>query len=185
MKKLLIIILITVLAYILFFVLLPKSLYTGIAIVPKHLPDGSIEFDFKDQSYSQKKAQKILYHYILKSKNKNFFEILIETQHKPIPNNVYAYFIDLNNDGKKDIIGIEKDEEYHRFTVYILLKNKFGYSSKQSFLLNGYLKSLYVLNTQTDGYKYIRAYGIFETYGDDCILKYDSKTNYYELSSCK
>lgn len=165
--------------------LLPYCLYTGMTIMPKHLPDGSVKFDFKDQSYSQKMAQKKLYYHILKSKNKNFFEILIETQHIPIPNNVYAYFIDLNNDGKEDIIGIEKDEDYHRFTVYILLKNKFGYSSKQSFILNGYFKNLYVLNTQTNGYKDIRAYGIFETYGDDCILKYNLKTDYYEFSSCK
>ena len=158
-------------------------LYKKTADVPAYLSDGSIEYSSKNLNHIHPIGERILYWHILKSMNKNYFEIIKGLNN--VPNNIYAYFIDLNNDGKKDIIGIEKDGEYHRFAVYILLKNKFGYSSKQSFLLNGYFENLYVLNNKTNGYKDIRAYGIFETYGDDCILKYDLKTNYYEISSCK
>ncbi len=164
-------------------VLLPKFLYKKSADVPAYRSDGSIEYSSENLNHLHPVGERILYWYILKSLDKNFFEIIKRLPN--VPKDIYAYFIDLNNDGKKDIIGIQKEDKYHRFAVYILLKNKSGYSSKQSFLLNGYFGNLDVLNTQTNGYKDIRAYGIYQTYGDDCILKYDLKTNYYEFSSCK
>ena len=156
------------------------------AIAPKSYPNGILEFTFENQNHSDLKARQIVYWHILKAKNKSFIEIIRE--YKNVPDNVYACFIDLNNDGLKDIIGMEKDDDFHRFFISILLKNKWEfweYESNHSFMLNGYFRKLYVLNTKTQNYKDIRTYGIYSTYGSDCILKYKLNTKYYEFLSCK
>ena len=186
MKKYLIIILIVSFLFLFGCALFFTFIHHEKTIEPQYLPDKTIEFTFKNQEHSQYKARKIVYRHILKAMNKNSGEIIKESN--KIPDNIYAYFIDLNNDGKKDIIGIEKEAEYHRFTVFILMRNKWKfweYESKKSFLMNGWFKKLYILNTKTNNYNDIRAYGIFKTYGNDCILKYDLKSKYYEFYLCK
>ena len=89
----------------------------------------------------------------------------------------------MNNDGQKDIIGVEKDCIYHRFFLTILVKDKKNYKSGHDFIINGYFGRLYVLKSLTNGYKDIRAYGIYKEYGEDCIFRYNKEDSTYEFGT--
>ena len=148
---------------------------------PKELPDGSLEFTFLDKNYSHTKARKIFYIHLLK--NRGFSNYQTKELSKTVPVYIHAVFIDLNNDGQKDIIGVEKDYIYHRFFLTILIKDKKKYKSGHDFIINGYFGRLYVLKSLTNGYKDIRAYGIYKEYGEDCIFKYNKEDSTYEFGT--
>lgn len=149
---------------------------------PKNLPDGSLEFTFLDKNYSHTKARKIFYIHTLK--NKGLKESQIKELSKIIPSYIHAFFIDMNNDGQKDIIGVEKDCIYHRFFLTILVKDKKNYKSGHDFIINGDFGRLYVLKSSTNGYKDIRAYGIYKEHGEDCIFRYNRDDGAYDFSAC-
>ena len=146
---------------------------------PKELPDGSLEFTFLDKNYSHTKARKIFYIHTLK--NKGLKEHQIKKLSKNVPSYIHAFFIDMNNDGQNDIIGVEKDCIYHRFFLTILVKDKKNYKNGHDFIINGDFGKLYVLQSSTNGYKDIRAYGIYKEYGEDCIFRYNKDDATYEF----
>lgn len=122
---------------------------------PKTLPDGTIEIDFmKDRPNWL--ASRILYNYVLKEVKMSPKEA---KDANIVPSAVKAYFVDLNDDGKKEIIGYVGSGLYlssEGFDVFILQRSGKYYSnlSGVKFLPN---KTLFVLSSKVNDFREIEA----------------------------
>lgn len=119
-------------------------------------PDGTIEYDFSNQS--QTKASKILYKYILKDLNKTPKEA--QDFANITPKTVSAFETDLNGDGKKEIIGVVFSTYYWGtagISLFILEENNNDYKNIAKYMINIETNmSFYVLPYKTNGYKDIK-----------------------------
>ncbi len=126
---------------------------------PKTLPDGTIEIDFmKDRPNWL--ASRILYNHVLKELDKTPKEAKEFANIEP--KYVAAYFVDLNNDGKKEIIGYVGSTFYMGsagYSLFILQKKAKRYEDIAGFINFEPLKNLYVTNKIFNGYKVIVYYG--------------------------
>ncbi len=130
---------------------------------PKTLPDGTIEIDFmKDRPNWL--ASRILYNHVLK-------EVKMSPKEAKdayiVPNAVKAYFVDLNDDGNKEIIGIVNSSFYIGSAGHSLMVMEGNFSDLKDITL--YLSfapqdKFYVISNKTNGYRDIRY-----TFSHSCI----------------
>ncbi|MDD3436970.1 MAG: hypothetical protein PHC64_07465 [Candidatus Gastranaerophilales bacterium] len=101
--------------------------------------DGSITLDLGKNP--NKVASGKLYSFILK--NENFSEQKAKNDYDITENNTFADFVDLNNDGKPEIIGYNSATYFQGLTgvcLYILKADKTGNYGAISGLINFYPK---------------------------------------------
>ncbi len=130
---------------------------------PKTLPDGTIEIDFmKDRPNWL--ASRILYNYVLKEVKMSPKEA---KDANIVPSAVKAYFVDLNDDGKKEIIGIVNSSFYIGSAGHSLIVMEGNFSALKDITL--YLSfapqdKFYVSTNKTSGYRDIKY-----TFSHSCI----------------
>lgn len=125
---------------------------------PLTYTDRTVEYNFSKQS--QFVPSIILYKYVLKDLNKTPKEI--KEFANITPKSVKAFAYDLNDDGKKEIIGVVYSSYYwgtEGYSLLILEKEKDNYKNITYLLNFEPLKKFCILNSKTLGYKDIKFYG--------------------------
>ena len=122
-------------------------------------PDGTIEYDFSKQS--QPKASKILYKFVLKELNKTPKEA--QDFANITPKAVNAFETDLNDDGKKEVIGVVFSTYYWGTagsSLFILEEKNNNYQNIAKYMINIETNmKFYVLPYKTNDYKDIKYHG--------------------------
>lgn len=145
--------------------------------------DGTIEYNFSKQS--QVKASKILYKFVLKELNKTPKEA--QDFANITPKTVSAFEIDLNGDGKKEIIGIVFSAYYWGTAGHSLfiLEEKGNTYQNIAYCLNFEpLNKFYVLNNKTYNYRDISFSGSSAYNFKNLTAKFD-KSKYINIEQIK
>ena len=160
------------------FVFLCCGEISNIENAPKVLPTGEIEYDFMKQS--QPKASKILYEYVLKDLDKPPKEA--EKLFDVTKDRVKAFEIDLNADGKKEVIGYVSSTAYwcaFGYHLFILEKQSNSYINIVNELyamdIEPILKIM-ILPNKTKDYKDIKFYCSVACNFKPIIAVYDGQT---------